>query len=121
MPSEKQQAGHDNGLQSLQTDQVLSKSNSKQWGSVSHIHVYEFKGTSVLETSQSPHAANRWTAFGQSYTPGPGQEHTGWNTHIALVAGVQVWPCGSFASEDICSLLNLEAAITQGFVQLPHL
>lgn len=64
--------------------------------------------------AQSPHAADRWNGFGQSYNPGP--ECTGWNTHIALVAGVQVWSCGSFASENICCLLHLEAAVIQSFV-----
>lgn len=68
---------------------------------------------------QSSHAADRWNGFGQSYNPGP--ECTGWNTHIALVAGVQVWSCGRFASEDTCCLLHLEAAVIQGFVKLPHL
>lgn len=79
------------------------------------------RATSVLKTSQSPHAYRQTGCFGQSCNVGLGQEHAGWNTHVALVAGVQVWPCGSFASEDICGLLDLEAAVIRGFVQLTHL
>lgn len=53
--------------------------------------------------------------------PGTRPDHKGQDTHVASVAGVQLWSCRSFAADDIFSLLHLKAAVIQGLVQLSDL
>lgn len=48
-------------------------------------------------------------------------DHEGQDTHVASVAGVELWSCRSFAADDILSLLHPKAAVVQGLVQLSDL